>query len=385
MKNIKKNGYQIFCNHSIVFYDCYRSPASVIDPQINKNPKVEEGKFETENRRRAEKLLKKQYGLKPVDSWRKHKKAFNAAKYFEELPVAEKINLTSEPKVPIEIKLDPKIVKTAKSNKKVSISLPVIKQNNSELPITVLNSISQEVIKKPIASVAPYQIVLPKQAPIVKIERTIEKSNIKPKPNQPSVQNKTEKELNIIRPVASKKLISEDDGLLAEYKYTKKKNKTERKASLPPTIPPVVLPVVKPKVQNVERFNLPEVTKQKIQNMEKLNVTEVIKPKIQTVEKYNSPELIKSKAQTEERCYSPEEMKPKVQVIEKCNMREVIKRKTNEVVVSTFTGKENNEMSLNKFQIEQQPKMEKKITVLKRDSDEKLSPNITNKHGNFFI
>lgn len=363
----------MFCNHCF-FGDCYRSPpAQSTDSQTNKNLKVDDGKFETENRRRAEKLLKKQYGLKPVDSWRKHKKAFNAAKYFEEPPVAEKINLIPEPKVSIETKPDSKLVKTVKSNKKMStISLPVIKQNNPESPITVLNSITPEFVKKPIASVAPYQIVLPKQQPQnVKTERPIEKSNIKPKPIQTPVQNKIEKEPTTMRPVVSKKSINDDDGLLTEYKYMKKKNKTERKASLPPTTPPALSPVVvKPKAQNIERFNSPE----------------VIKPKAQIVERYNSSELMKSKVHTEERCYPPEVIKSKVQSVEKCNLPEVIKRNVNEGQVSAFTGKENKEMSsLNKSQTDQQPEAEKKIIVLKRGSDEKLSPTITNKHGDYYI
>jgi len=309
--------------------------------------------------------------------------------------VAEKINLTPEPKVPVETKPDPKIVKAVKSNKKVStISLPVTKPNNNpESPITVLNSsIPPEIVKKPIASVAPYQIVLPKQPPIVKMERPIEKSNIiKPKPIQPLIQNKIEKEPTTMRPVVSKKSISEDDGVLTEYKYMKKKNKTERKASLssttPPTVPPVVLPVVvKPKIQNVERFNSPEVIKPKIQNVERFNSPEVIKPKIQTVERYNSPELIKSNVQTEERCYPQEIMKSKVQAAEKCNLLEMMKRNGNGVLVSTFTGKENTEMSLLKKSLtDQQPEAEKKITVLKRGTDEKLSQTITNKHGNYYI
>lgn len=309
--------------------------------------------------------------------------------------MAEKINLTPEPKVPVETKPDPKTVKTVKSNKKVStISLPVTKPNNNpESPITVLNSsIPPEIVKKPIASVAPYQIVLPKQPPIVKMERPIEKSNIiKPKPIQPLVQNKIEKELTTMRPVVSKKSISEDDGVLTEYKYMKKKNKSERKTSLPsttpPAVPPVVLPVVvKPKVQNVERFNSPEIIKPKIQNVERFNSTEVIKPKIQTVERYNSPELIKSNVQTEERCYSQEVIKPKVQATEKCNLLEMMKRNANGVLVSAFTGKENTEMSLlNKSLTDQQGEAEKKITVLKRSIDEKLSQTIINKHGNYYI
>jgi len=100
------------------------------------------------------------------------------------------------------------------------------------------------------------------------------------------------------------------------------------------------------------------------------------------VERYNSPELMKSKVQTEERCYSPEVVKPKIQTVEKCNLPEMMKRNISEIQVSAFTGKENKEMSsLNKSQTDQQPEAEKKITVLKRGSDEKLSPTITNKHG----
>lgn len=309
----------------------YRSPALVIDSQSNKNSKTDEGKFEIENRRRAEKLLKKQFGLKPVDSWRKHKKALNAAKYFEELPVTEKINSNPEPKVPVESKPDPpKIIKIVKSNKKSStISLPVTKQiNNSDLPISVLNSPVPEVVKKPIASVAPYQIVLPKQSmiSIVQPERIIEKLSIsKSKPVQ-SIQNKVEKEPMTLRPVISKKSISEDDGLLTEYKYMKKKNKSERKASLPPPTPsiPPVTSITKSKTENIERCNTPEVTKQKIK----------------------------------------------------------------EIVVLAVTDKENKEiLSLKKPKADLHPEVEKKITVLKRGLEENhvnLSPTTINKHGNNF-
>jgi len=465
---------------------------------LNKNSKSEEGKFEMENRRRAEKLLKKQYGLKPVDSWRKHKKALNAAKYYEELPVTEKISPSPEPKVLVEPKPDPKIIKTVKSNKKVStISLPVIKPINSlESPITVLNSPSLEVVKKPIASVAPYQIVLPKQ-PIVTIvqpERVIEKCNVsKSKPIQ-AIQNKIEKEPATIRSAISKKSIIDDDGLLAEYKCMKKKNKTERKASLPHSTPPVASPVspsiappivVKPKVQNaeklnmsdmvkpkvqtverfissevtkskvqtierfngsevvksnvqnMERFNLPEVIKPKVQSSEKLsspevtkpkvktvetcnssevikskgqivehsNSSEVIKPKVQsvercispeatkikvqTVERFNSPEAIKPKVQTVEKFTSPELIKSKIQTAERCNSPDVLKHNANEIVIPAIAEKENKEfVSLYKPQTDQQLDIKKKITVLKRGSDEKrvdLSPTITNKHGNILF
>lgn len=449
-----------------------------------------------ENRRRAEKLLKKQYGLKPVDSWRKHKKALNAAKYYEELPVTEKISPSPEPKVPVETKPDPKIAKIVKSNKKVStISLPVIKPINSpESSITVLNSPSLEVVKKPIASVAPYQIVLPKQAivTIVQPERIIEKCNVsKSKPIQ-AMQNKIEKEPITMRSAISKKSIIDDDGLLAEYKCMKKKNKTERKASLPHSTPPVTSSVssltppvvVKPKVQNaekqnmsdmvkpkvqtverfissevtkskvqtverfngsevaksnvhsMERFNLPEVTKPKVQssekfnspevtkpktqtvetcnslvvikskgqNIENLNSSEVIKPKVQSVERCISPEVTKIKVQTMERFNSPEAIKPKVQTVEKftspelikskiqtvetCNSPEVIKHNANEIVMPTITEKENKEfVPLYKPQTDQQLDIKKKITVLKRGSDEKrvdLSPT-TNKHGNILF
>lgn len=435
-----------------------------------------------ENRRRAEKLLKKQYGLKPVDSWRKHKKALNAAKYYEELPLTEKISPSPEPKIPVETKPDPKIAKTVKSNKKVStISLPVIKPINSpESPITVLNSQSLEVVKKPIASVAPYQIVLPKQ-PIVTIvqpERIIEKCNVsKSKPIQ-AMQNKIEKEPTTMRSAISKKSIIDDDGLLAEYKCMKKKNKTERKASLPHSTPLVASPVsslitppvvVKPKVQNAEklnmsdmvkskvqtverfngseaaksnvhsmdRFNLPEVTKPKVQssekfnspeatkpkiqtvetcnslevikskgqNIENLNSSEVIKPKVQsaercispevtkikvqTVERFNSPQAIKPKVQTVEKFTSPELIKPKIQTVETCNSPEVIKHNANEIVMPNTTQKENKEfVPLYKPQTDQQLNTKKKITVLKRGSDEKrmdLSPTTTNKHGNILF
>lgn len=469
-----------------------RSPGLVIDSQLNKNSKAEEGKFEMENRRRAEKLLKKQYGLKPVDSWRKHKKALNAAKYYEELPVTEKISPSPEPKVPVETKPDLKIVKTVKSNKKVStISLPVIKPINSpESQIAVLNSPSLEVVKKPIASVAPYQIVLPKQ-PIVTIvqpERLIEKFNTsKSKPIQ-GVQNKIDKEPATMRSAISKKSIIDDDGLLAEYKCMKKKNKTERKASLPPPTPPVASPVspliappivvkpkvqcterlnmpdiVKPKVQTVERFISSEVTKPKVQTverfngtevkpnvqaMEKFNLPEIMKPKVQSSEKFSSPEVIKPKVQTvetcnslevtkpkgqsvenlnpsevirpkiqsAERCTSPEAtkikvqtaemfnspeamkpkvqtmekftpselIKPKVQTLERCNSPEVMKHNVNEGIVPAITDKEKKDfVPLYKPQTDQQLEVKRKITVLKRGSDEKhvdLSPTITNKH-----
>lgn len=297
-----------------------------------------------ENRRRAEKLLKKQYGLKPVDSWRKHKKALNAAKYYEELPVTEKISPSPEPKVPVETKQDLKIVKTVKSNKKVStISLPVIKPINSpESSLAVLNSPPLEVVKKPIASVAPYQIVLPKQ-PIVTIvqpERIIEKFNVsKSKPIQAS-QNKIEKEPATIRLAISKKSIIDDDGLLAEYKCMKKKNKMERKASLPPPTPPVASPVspliappvvVKPKVQSVERLNMPDVAKPKVQTVERFVSSEVTKPKVQTVERFNGTEVVKPNIQTMERFNLPEVMKPKVQSLEKFNLPEVIKPKVQTV------------------------------------------------------
>lgn len=438
---------------------------------MNKNSKVEEGKFETENRRRSEKLLKKQFGLKPVDSWRKHKKALNAAKYYEELPpVTEKINLTPEP---VETKPDPKVVKTIKINKKVStVSLPVMKPANvPESPVTVLNCSPPEVVKKPIASIAPYQIVLPKQPVALTItvqpERKIEKLNTsKSKPLQ-GVQNKNEKEVTSMRPVISKKSISDDDGLLVEYKCMKKKNKTERKAMLSPPTPLIIPPVAvkpkvqtvekfnsievlkpkvqtvdksnpseytKPKVQTVERFNPPELNKIKVQNVEKLNQQEVLKPKIQTVDRFNlaevqksktqsierctSPEVIKSKVQsverssdsevvkprvqTVERSTSPEEVKPKIQSIERSNPSDVMKSKvkTVERCTSPAVSRQNsNKMytpialeqdeeitPLNKLQLDhQQPDIKKRITVLKRGSEEKhveLLPNASNKHGN---
>jgi len=323
---------------------------------LNKNSKAEEGKFEMENRRRAEKLLKKQYGLKPVDSWRKHKKALNAAKYYEELPVAEKISPSPEPKVSVETKPDLKIVKTLKSNKKVStISLPVIKPINSpESPIAVLTSPSPEVVKKPIASVAPYQIVLPKQ-PIVTIvqpERIVEKFNVSKSKSIQAVQNKIEKEPVAMRLTISKKSTIDDDGLLAEYKCMKKKNKTDRKASLPPSTPPVASPVspliaqpsaVKPKVQCVEKLNMPdivkpkdqtverfissEVTKPKVQNVERFNSAEVVKPNVQAMESFNLPEVMKPKVQSSVKFSSPEVLKQKVQTVDTCNSSEVVKSK----------------------------------------------------------
>lgn len=374
---------------------------------------MDEGKFETENRRRAEKLLKKQFGLKPVDSWRKHKKALNAAKYYEELPATEKINSNQEQKVPVETKPESKIVKTVKSSKKMStISLPVIKQiNTTESPITVLNSPLPEVVKKPIASVAPYQIVLPK-SPIVTVvqqERIIEKINVSKSKAIPATQNKIEKDSTPTRPVISKKSISDDDGLLVEYKCMKKKNKTDRKSSLPPVTPIVVPPVIppavfKPKVQTIERFHSPEVTKPKVQTVEKFNSSEVIKPKVQTVDVCNSPETIKPKSlQSLEQCHSPEPIKPKVhimegcnspdvikpkaQIMERCNSPDITKQNTSAEVVLTNTEKENLETpSLNTIPLTyQQPDTEKKITVLKRSHDEKhvnLSPTVTNKDGN---
>lgn len=391
----------------IFFCNFYRSPALSIDCQSNKNPKVDEGKFETENRRRAEKLLKKQYGLKPVDSWRKHKKALNAAKYYEELPATEKLNSNPEPKVPIETKPDPKIVKTVKSNKKVSsISLPVIKQvNNSESPVTVLNS-PVEIVKKPIASVAPYQIVLPKQpvVTIVQPERTIEKCNVsKTKPIQ-AVQNKVEKE-SATRTVVSKKSTSDDDGLLVEYKCMKKKNKSERKASLPPSTSPespLVEPpiVIKPKGQHVERFNSVDLIKPKVQTLERCNTPEITKPKVQAVERFNT-EVVKPKVQSMERCSSPDVFKPKVQAVEGFNLPEVIKSKiqtTERFNLSEVTKQNSNEvigvvaekekkeiLSLNLPHTDQYPDVEKKITVLKRGSDKKhvdISPIVNNKQGN---
>lgn len=395
-----------------------RSPALTIDSQSNKI--AEEGKFETENRRRTDKLLKKQYGLKPVDSWRKHKKALNAAKYYEELPFVEKVNANPEPKVlVVETKPDSKIVKTIKSNKKVSISLPVVKQtNNLESPIASLNSpppqLPSEVVKKPIASVAPYQIVLPKQS-VVQPERLVEKaSTTKSKPISP-IQNKTEKESAMVRPVLSKKSISDDDGLLTEYKYTKKKNKSERKASLPPPMPPVV---VKPKVQPVERFNSPEVNKQKVQTVERLNSPEVVKSKVQSVERFNIPEVTKSKIQTVERFSNSFEVtKPKVSTVENvsmppeaikskdqsadkyinlseglkskaltvegCNSSEASKQ-NNEAIVKTAIEKEKKDIvQLCKLQAVQQIDVEKKITVLKRVSDNLHIDQSSNKHGNY--
>lgn len=425
-----------------------------------------------------------------MDSWRKHKKALNAAKYYEELPpVTEKINSNQEP---VETKPDPKVAKAVKINKKVStVSLPVMKQANiPESPITVLNCSPPEVVKKPIASIAPYQIVLPKQPVAVTItaqpERKIEKLNAsKSKPLQ-GVQNKNEKEVTM-RPVISKKSISDDDGLLAEYKCMKKKNKTERKAMLspptPPTVPPVAVKpkvqtverfnsievlkpkvqtvdksnpseftkpkvqtverfnppeVLKPKVQTVDRFNPPEVNKSKVQTVEKSNQQEVLKPKIHTVERFNSAEVQKPKTQTIERCTSPEvikskvqsmerpsdsaevikpkvqtverstspeEIKPKVQAVERCNSLEVIKPKvkTVERCTSPAVSRQNsNKMyapiameqeeeitSLNKLQSDhQQPDIEKKITVLKRGSEEQhveLLSNVANKHGNIVV
>uniref|UniRef100_A0A2S2Q8B7 Transmembrane protein n=1 Tax=Sipha flava TaxID=143950 RepID=A0A2S2Q8B7_9HEMI len=386
-----------------------RSPAQIIDPLLNKNSKLDEGKFETENRRRAEKLLKKQFGLKPVDSWRKHKKALNAAKYYEELPATEKINSNQEQKVPVESKPDPKIVKTVKSNKKISISLPVIKQINiTDSPITVLNSLP-EVVKKPIASVAPYQIVLPKQSnvTVVQPERLNEKINVSKSKTVQTAQNKIEKD-STTRPVISKKSISDDDGLLVEYKCMKKKNKTERKSSLqPPTssiislvFAPVAPPTVfKPKVQTVERFNLSETTKSKIQTVERFNSSEVIKVKVQTVDVCNSPEAVKSKnLQSLEQSHSSEPLKskvhivedssdvikPKAQTVERCNTPEITKQNTYEIVLANVEKEKKETPSLNKIpQTYQQPDIEKKITVLKRGSDEKqvnLSPTVTNKH-----
>lgn len=357
-----------------------------------------------------------------MDSWRKHKKALNAAKYYEELPVTEKINANPESKIPvIETKPDSKLPKTIKSNKKISlISLPVTKQaNNPESPITVLNSSPSpplEVVKKPIASVAPYQIVLPKQ-PIVTIvqpERLVEKANItKSKPIQ-SVHNKIEKEPAIIRPVLSKKSISDDDGLLAEYKYMKKKNKTERKASLPPSTPPTIplatvkqkvqsekfssQEIVKTKIQTVERFNSQEVLKSKVQNLERFNTSEVIKskiqtaermslsegtkPKVQTVERFNSQEVIKSKVQSVDRYNLSEGPKPKAPTVERCNSPELPKQ-NNEIITIGVSERENKEVvQLNKSQTDQQLDVEKKIIVLKRCTDEKHSDSLSsNKHG----
>lgn len=310
-----------------------------------------------------------------MDNWRKHKKALNAAKYYEELPLNEK-NSNQEPKIPVETKPDSKIIKAVKVNKKTStISLPVTKQiNNLDSPITVLNYPSPEVIKKPIASVAPYQIVLPKQTSvIVSPERTVEKLNSqKSKPVQ-AVQNKTEKE-STTKSAIIKKSISEDDGLLVEYKCMKKKNKTERKASLLTSISPSVtqlaLPVVvKPKIQTVEK----EVIKPKSQIMVRCTSLEMVKPKVQTIEMGNSPEIIK----------------PKVQTVERYCLSEVTKQNTYNVVPAIIEKEKKDIPSLrNKLQAVHRPDVEKKITVLKRGSDEmcieQSSTMNINKHGNIF-
>lgn len=335
--------------------------------------------------------------MKPVDSWRKHKKALNAAKYYEELPATDKINSNQESKVPVETKPDLKIVKTVKSNKKTStISLPVTKQvNNPDSSITVLNSSLPGIIKKPIASVAPYQIVLPKQTNvIVPQERTIEKLNIPKSKLIQTVQHKTEKEATTMKSSISKKSIGEDDGVLAEYKCMKKKNKTERKASLPPTsssVTQVSLPVaVKPKVQTVERFNSSEIITTKIQTDEKFNQPEVIKSK-SLVERFPSLEAVKPKVQIIERCNSPEKIKPKIQTVERYNSPELIKQNSNNVVPEkAIREKEKKEIpSLkNKHQTDQRSDIGKRITVLKRNSDEmrvELSSTVNNnKHGNIF-
>lgn len=342
-----------------------------------------------------------------MDSWRKHKKALNAAKYYEELPTTEKLSSNPEPKVPTETKPDPKIVKPVKSNKKVSsISLPVIKQViNSESPVTVLNT-PVEIVKKPIASVAPYQIVLPKQpvVTIVQPERTIEKLNVsKSKPIQ-AVQNKVEKESST-KTVVSKKSISDDDGLLVEYKCMKKKNKSERKASLPPSTspesplvePPVVIKpksqhverfnsvdIIKPKIQTLERCNTPDITKPKVQAVERFN-TEVVKPKVQPMEICNSPEVFKPKVQTVEGFNLPEVIKSKIQTTERFNLSEVTKQNSNEVIDEVAEKEKKEIPQLNSSQTDQCPDVEKKITVLKRGSDKKyvdLSPTVTNKQGN---
>lgn len=387
--------------HSIIVYSCllffYRSPPLIIDSQSNKIG--EEGKFETENRRRTDKLLKKQYGLKPVDNWRKHKKALNAAKYFEELPPTEKAIANPEPKVPlVETKPDSKVLKTVKSNKKISISLPLVKQINSlESPTAALNSpppqLPSEVMKKPIASVAPYQIVLPKQL-VVQPERLVEKpSTTKSKPIQPE-QNKIEKEpATTIRPVLSKKSISDDDGLLTEYKYTKKKTKSERKALLSPPTPPVV---VKPKVQPVERFNPPEVNKQKVQTVERFNSPELKKSKIQSVERFsNSFEVTKTKVSTVENIVTQETIKSKDQSSDKCiDLSEGSKARTVEECDSPDASKQNNGAIVTekekkdivqsyKLQVVQQIDAEKKITVLKRGSENSHTDQPSNKHGNY--
>ncbi|XP_050520988.1 transmembrane protein 131 [Daktulosphaira vitifoliae] len=258
-----------------------RSPA--LDTQNNKNSKVEDFKFEIENRRRADKLLKKQFGIKPVDSWRKHKKAMNAAKYFEEIPITEKINITQDSLKPIlDPKIDSKALKSvSKSNKKTSaITLPMTKQiNNPELPATSSLSTS-EIVKKPIASVAPYQIVLPKQTivPSIVNDRTSEKC-ILTKQKPLTLTNKIEKDNNItIRPIISKKSISEDDGFLAEYKYMKKKNKLDRKSSLQST------PNGKHKNVTVESSSNTSKTKTKEilqQNVEKKEFVSTINSKIE--------------------------------------------------------------------------------------------------------
>lgn len=302
----------------------------------------------------------------------------------------------------VETKPDSKIVKTVKSNKKVSISLSVVKQtNNLESPIAVLTSpppqLPSVVVKKPIASVAPYQIVLPKQ-PVVQPERLIEKASTTKSKSISPIQNKSEKEPAMVRPVLSKKSISDDDGLLTEYKYMKKKNKSERKASLPPPTPPVV---VKPKVQPVERFNSPEVNKQKVQTLERLNLPEAIKSKVQSVERFNMLEVTKSKVSTVENVSTPPEaikskdqsadkynnltegLKSKALTVEGCNFLEVSKQ-NNEAVVKAATEKEKKDIvQLCKLQANQQIDAEKKITVLKRVSDNLHIDQSSNKHGNY--
>lgn len=368
----------IYCYFYAGFLNFYRSPALITDTQSsNKNSKTEEGKFEIENRRRAEKLLKKQFGLKPVDSWRKHKKALNAAKYFEELPAAtEKISSNPEPKAPLETKPDLKIIKIVKSNKKTStISLPVTKQINSpESPVTVLNPPTPEVVKKPIASVAPYQIVQPKQpaVTIVQPERTAEKLNIsKSKPVQ-IIQNKPEKEPITMRPVISKKSISEDDGLLAEYKYMKKKNKSERKASLPPPTP--TTPPSIPSPPTTPALSSPPTPP--AAPTSPAPPTPPVPPTLPAQPTPPAPPM-------------PSVIpiiKPKIETVERCNMSEVAKPKIKEVIVPAVKEKEIKEVSQTYNQkIAQHPEIEKKITVLKRGSDKSLvdlSPTTTNKHGN---
>jgi len=121
--------------------------------------------------------------------------------------------------------------------------------------------------------------------------------------------------------------------------------------------------------------------------VEQFSVPEIIKPKVQTVEEFNSAEVIKPKIQTVERFNSHEVIRPKVESVDRCNSPDMSTQNNNDVLVPAFIEKEKKEIpQLNKCNTDQQSDIEKKITVLKRGSEEHhidLSP--TNKHGNIIF